>query len=215
MFLLRRSRLALGFLVAAACSSGAVQPGDPRPDVVVATVVAVEPPSAFTRVLVDTAGRSTAGGAAAGNPAPRFYLIVSGETVVVVRRAGFARRGASARSSRARACAPGAPASSSARSRPSTRPRASRSRRGRLRRVLGPGGAWIPTDALQPTGPRGVGVLAWRVLRALGVTTTTDRSTPRPPPSALWTARRWRGGRGPGEDPQPTGRHSARTRRGS
>jgi hypothetical protein len=93
MFLLRRSRLALGFLVAAACSSGAVQPGDPRPDVVVATVVAVEPPSAFTRVLVDTAGRSTAGGAAAGNPAPRFYLIVSGETVVVVRRAGFARRG--------------------------------------------------------------------------------------------------------------------------
>jgi hypothetical protein len=88
MPLLRWSPPCLAWLLAAACSAGAVQPGDPRPDVVVATVVSVEPPSAYTRVLVDTAGR-----AAEGNPAPRFYLVVSDETAVVVRRPGLARRG--------------------------------------------------------------------------------------------------------------------------
>lgn len=69
----------------AACRSDATAPWAPVPDVVTASVVAVDPPTDYTRVLVDAGGPAASDGAA-----QRYALVISPTTAVLVRQPGGA-----------------------------------------------------------------------------------------------------------------------------
>ncbi len=70
----------LAVVALAACRSEVTEPWAPVPDIVTVSVIAVEPPSEFTRVLVGDDERPELEGATSN-----YWLVISSATTVLVR----------------------------------------------------------------------------------------------------------------------------------